>query len=396
MESLVTNLTTSSTTQFNDVYKGKKVLVTGHTGFKGSWLSLWLYCLGAEVVGYALDPPTNPSLFEELALAGMIIHVVGDVKDACHLQQVFYEHEPNFVFHLAAQPLVRYSYLEPKLTYETNVLGTVNVLEAVRHCPSVQVVLNITSDKCYENKEWVYAYRENDPLGGLDPYSSSKGCAELITSAYRSSFFKDSSVRLASVRAGNVIGGGDWAVDRVIPDCVRALEQAEPINIRNPKAVRPWQHVLEPLSGYLWLSSLMWTGGHEFDGPWNFGPHAQSNITVANVVEKFIGGWGSGSWRKPSNSDVLQEAQFLKLDCTRAANLLGWDPIYSIDRTIEATAAWYRAFHLKSESALDITLADIQDYVSEAKTRGLAWAGGDDHSIEQQVRRSFAQARNPG
>jgi len=249
---------------FNNIYNGKRVLVTGHTGFKGGWLSLWLKELRAEVIGYSLDPPTSPSFFEAVDLKNKLIHITGDVRDEKHLLSVFKKYQPEFVFHLAAQPLVRLSYKDPKLTYETNIMGTVNVLESVRKTKSARVCIIVTTDKCYENKEWIYGYRETDPMGGYDPYSSSKGCAELVTAAYRSSFFnpkdygKSHRVAPSSARAGNVIGGGDWAEDRLIPDCIRTLSQNKIINIRNPQATRPWQYILEPLSGYLLLGSKMY------------------------------------------------------------------------------------------------------------------------------------------
>ena len=250
--------------KFKNFYTNKKILITGHTGFKGSWLTLWLTELGAEVIGYSLEPPIKPSLFEVFNLKNRIIHIIGDIRDEEKLKDVFKEYKPEIIFHLAAQPLVRLSYQEPKLTYETNVIGTLNLFEGVKEMESVRVVINVTSDKCYENKEWVYGYRENDPMGGYDPYSSSKGCTELLTAAYRNSYFnpkdygKTHQVSLASVRAGNVIGGGDWQVDRLVPDCVKALSKGETVKIRNPHAIRPWQHVLEPLSGYLFLAMRMW------------------------------------------------------------------------------------------------------------------------------------------
>lgn len=360
---------------FDNVFEGKKVLVTGHTGFKGAWITLWLHSLGASVTGFALEPPTRPSLFEALNLEDKITHITGDVRDFEHLQSVFNRYQPEIIFHMAAQALVRRSYVEPRLTYETNVMGTVNLLEAARSCPSVHVVINVTSDKCYENKEWEYAYRENDRMGGVDPYSSSKGCAELVTSAYYNSFIKDDDrVRLASVRAGNVIGGGDWAEDRIIPDCIRALQVGEPIPVRNPLAIRPWQHVLEPLSGYLWLASRMWLSGHEYDGGWNFGPSAHGNIPVQHVVETIIREWGSGSWSGPRETGAQpHEAKFLKLDCTKANNWLGWHPIYDIDKALQATAGWYKSYYQKKD-ALQSTLSDIQNYIEEAQKQRSIWA----------------------
>ena len=281
---------------FEEFYSGKRVLVTGHTGFKGSWLTLWLTIMGAKVLGYALEPNTDPSLFNVLNLQKDIDHVIGDIRDFEKLREVITEFKPEIVFHLAAQPLVRLSYREPRLTYETNVMGTVNLLEAIRQTKSVRAVVNVTSDKCYENKEWVWGYREIDPMGGYDPYSSSKGCSELITAAYRNSYFKNTEAAVASARAGNVIGGGDWAEDRLIPDIVRSLSQGKQIIIRNPKATRPWQHVLEPLSGYLLLGKLLYEKGQEFAEAWNFGPSDSSVMTVEEIVKKSIEIWGSGSY----------------------------------------------------------------------------------------------------
>jgi len=340
---------------FGGVYKNKRVLITGHTGFKGSWLAIWLKMLGAEVRGYALEPPSDPSNFEACGLQDKLIHIHGDVRDHKHLLSVFQEYQPEFIFHLAAQPLVRFSYEEPRTTYETNVMGTVNVLEAARVTNSARVIINITSDKCYENKEWVWGYRENDPMGGYDPYSSSKGCAELLTAAYRASFFNPNryeahKVSLSSVRAGNVIGGGDWGQDRLIPDCIRAVSQDKPILIRNPDATRPWQHVLEPLHGYLLLAVFMYHSGPRYAGAWNFGPLNAEVLTVEEVVNKFIHYWGSGSSTIPaslnaSNSHPPHEANWLKLDCSKAHTLLHWKPRYSIDQALKETIEWFKVYY---------------------------------------------------
>ncbi len=359
---------------FGNVYKGRKVLVTGHTGFKGSWLSFWLHDLGAQVAGYATEAPTEPNLFGELELGGLIADVSGDVRDHDRLQAFLHEFQPEIIFHLAAQSLVRPSYLEPRLTYETNVMGTVNVLEAARACESVRVVINVTSDKCYENQERDYSYREGDPMGGHDPYSSSKGCAELVTTAYTRSFFDaDSRVSLASVRAGNVVGGGDWARDRIIPDCVRALSSGEPIAVRNPGAIRPWQHVLEPLSGYLFLASRMWQGDHAFDGPWNFGPEGDGNVPVQTVVEAALDAWGEGSWEgPPAGATGPHEALFLKLDCTKARETLGWRPVYGIGVTLRITMDWYKAYYNQG-NARALTAENINDYVKAAGEKRLGW-----------------------
>jgi CDP-glucose 4,6-dehydratase len=361
---------------FGGAYKGLTVLVTGHTGFKGSWLSLWLSDLGAKVVGYALEPPTEPSAFVAMRLADRVTDVRGDVRDAEKLSAVLSEHRPDIVFHLAAQALVRPSYDEPRLTFETNVMGTVNLFEAVRACDSVRAVVNVTSDKCYENREWVYAYREIDPMGGFDPYSSSKGCAELVTSAYRRSFFSaEGAAKVASARAGNVIGGGDWAPDRLIPDCVRALTAGESVLVRNPGAVRPWQHVLEPISGYLWLGARLLAGDGGLAAAWNFGPEARGNMTVAEVVGEFVDFWGEGEWHSPAEQAASpHEATTLKLDVTKAADVLRWHPVWEIRRAVDATAEWYRAFADGKGDAALRTLDQIDDYVSEAARRGIDWA----------------------
>ncbi|MBI4733711.1 MAG: CDP-glucose 4,6-dehydratase, partial [Rubrobacteridae bacterium] len=354
---------------FNGVFKGKRVLVTGHTGFKGAWISIWLHSLGASVTGFALEPPSRPSLFEALGLNEKINHVTGDVGCFENLREVFDREKPEVVFHLAAQAIVRRSYIEPRQTFETNVMGTVNLLEAIRNCSSVRAAVVITSDKCYENKEWEFAYRESDRIGGFDPYSSSKGCAELVTSAYYNSFFKnDARVSLASVRAGNVVGGGDWAEDRIVPDCIRALQNRKSINIRNPQAIRPWQHVLEPLSGYLWLASKMWQDGDSFNGAWNFGPDAHSNITVREVAETIICEWGSGSWEGPKEIGTQpHEAKFLKLDFTKANNLLDWYPVYDVEQALRATTLWYRSYYKNPSGALRRTVDDIEIYFEEAR-----------------------------
>ena len=359
-------------------YQGKRVLVTGHTGFKGSWLTLWLHLMGAEVLGYALEPPSKPSLFELLGLEQKITHIVGDIRDYDKLKGVITCFQPEIVFHLAAQSLVRRSYVEPRLTFEINVMGTVNVLEAARSTPGIRVLVNITSDKCYENKEWDFAYRENDPLGGYDPYSSSKGCAELVTTAYRNSYFpSDVQLRTASVRAGNVIGGGDWAVDRIIPDIVRTLKLDRPVQVRNPDAVRPWQYVLEPLSGYLWLAHQLWHVGAIYDGAWNFGPPSRSNIQVRQVVDQAILAWGRGEWKDGGCSAVkLHEARFLKLDCSKANNLLHWEPVLNVEESIVRTVRWYYDYYY-SHDAKDMwtrTEEEIQFYLESARLREISWA----------------------
>ena len=354
---------------FKNIYKNKEVLITGHTGFKGSWLSLWFTRLGAKVIGYSLEPPTEPNLFESIGLEDKITHIIGDVRDEKHLISAFEKYQPEFIFHLAAQAIVRRSYYEPKLTYETNVMGTVNVLEAVRRIKSVRVCIIVTSDKCYENREWVYGYRETDPLGGYDPYSSSKGCAELVTAAYRKSFFNPKdygethNVALSSVRAGNVIGGGDWGEDRIIPDCMGALSKGETIVIRNPSAIRPWQYVLEPLSGYLLLGTLMYKDGTRYGDAWNFGPNDESIITVEELVKLVIKHWGSGSYTIDTSTHP-HEAGFLKLDISKARSLLGWRPIYDVHEAVERTINWYKNFYNGIGELYENTVKEIREYAN--------------------------------
>ncbi len=368
---------------FNQVYKGKKVLITGHTGFKGSWITLWLKLLGAEVIGYSLPPPTKPSLFETFNLEKEIKHVIGDIRDEDKLLKTFKTYKPDIVIHMAAQPLVRYSYLNPKETYETNVIGTLNLFECVRKTESIRVVINVTSDKCYENKEWVYGYKEDDPMGGYDPYSSSKGCAEILTTAYKNSFFnpkdygKAHNISLVSVRAGNVIGGGDWAEDRLIPDCIRFLVKGKTIIIRNPKAIRPWQYVLEPLSGYLWLGAMVWQSPTEYTGAWNFGPNDEDILTVEELVNQVLELWGKGSYDVKS-SGGLHEAKLLKLDISKARFFLKWKPTYNIKNAIEETISWYKTFYLQKEKdILHFSINQIQNYVNAAKLKDIQWAKED-------------------
>ena len=325
-----------------------------------------------------MEPPTSPNLFEAIGLEDKITHIYGDIRDAKSLNAAFEMHQPEIVLHSAAQSLVRYSYSQPVETYETNILGTVNVFEAIRNNPSVNVVVNVTSDKCYENKEIDYAYKETDPMGGHDPYSSSKGCAELVTAAYRNSFFtKESSASLASVRAGNVVGGGDWAKDRIVPDCVRALSTGKQIEVRSPKSIRPWQHVLEPLSGYLWLASLMWHDRSQYNEAWNFGPENTNNLVVGQVVEKIINNWGSGSWQVSGSDNQLHEAKLLKLDNSKAKQLLGWYPVYDAEKTFSATAKWYQAYYENPKNAFALCKQDIADYVDEAKNKQVKWSLSD-------------------
>ncbi len=377
-------LNPSTSAVFGGVYRGKRVLVTGHTGFKGAWLAEWLLALGADVTGLALPPPTSPALFDQLGLAGRLRHVEGDIRDLPTVRRVVDELRPDFIFHLAAQSLVRLSYEQPVETYATNVLGTVNVLEAVRLAGRPCAVVAITTDKCYENKEWVHSYREEDPLGGHDPYSSSKGAAEIAIAAYRRSFFStpDSPVRLASARAGNVIGGGDWAADRLVPDCIRALQRGETIPVRNKTATRPWQHVLEPLSGYLWLGAALSAGRpaafhfppSAYTSAFNFGPALTSNRTVAALVQELIEHW-PGRWEDRSDPRAVHEARLLNLTTDKAFHFLQWQPVWGFAPTIARTVAWYRQGLADPGSARALTAAQIADYTTAAHTAGLPWAG---------------------
>ena len=356
---------------FKNIYRDKVVLVTGHTGFKGSWLSIWLKELGAQVVGFSIEPPSDPSNFVETRLRERISHVHGDIREIDQLSAAFHEYQPEFVFHLAAQPLVRLSYEEPKLTFDTNFGGTVNVLEAVRLSPSVKVLINITSDKCYENKEWIWGYRENDSMGGCDPYSASKGCAELAFNAYLKSYFIN--IGAASVRAGNVIGGGDWGKDRLVPDCIRDLNKHQPIGIRNPYSVRPWQHVLEPLSGYLWLGALLSQEPAQYSGVWNFGPEDASHTTTVKLVERFIHYWGEGSWQDLSVKDASYEAKLLKLNCDKAHAELKWRSILSLDEGLKMTVDWYKRCY-NFDSMYPVCAEQIREYANRAQIKSLLWA----------------------
>jgi CDP-glucose 4,6-dehydratase len=342
-------------------WSGKRVFVTGHTGFKGSWLSLWLQQLGAEVTGYALQPPTNPSLFEVAQVAQGMTSVIGDIRDCVLLASTLRQASPDIVIHMAAQPLVRRSYVDPVETYSTNVMGTVHLLEAVRQTPSVRAVVNVTTDKCYENKEWVWGYRENEPMGGFDPYSSSKGCAELVTAAYRNSFFNAAThsehhVALATARAGNVIGGGDWAQDRLIPDILRAIQNGESVNIRNPHATRPWQHVLEPLSGYLVLAEKLYSQGPAFAEAFNFGPLEEDAKPVQWIVEQLTQNWGDGTHP--------HEAHYLKLDCSKARATLAWTPRWHLGQALQAIIVWHKAqnAHKDKPDMRALCLQQISDY----------------------------------
>ena len=344
---------------WKETYNGKRILITGHTGFKGGWLTLWLQMMGAQICGYALKPNTHPALFDATQVQDGIQNVFGDILDREKLNKTFQDFQPEIVFHLAAQPLVRLSYAEPVLTYETNVIGTLNVLEAARKCGSVKAFVNVTTDKCYENKEVARGYREDEPMGGYDMYSSSKGCVEILSSSYRRSFLQD-GYAMATARAGNVIGGGDWAADRLIPDCVRSIEKGLEIEIRNPAATRPWQHVLEPLSGYLLLGHLLYTQGKQYAEGFNLGPNPDSVLTVAEVAEMVVKEYGKGSV-KVHKRDDLHEANLLMLDISKAARVLGWTPTYTAQQAIAETVAWYKRFY-QGEAMRAFTLQQIEKY----------------------------------
>ena len=357
---------------FNNVYKNKTVLVTGHTGFKGSWLSIWLRELGANVIGYALDPYTEKDNFVLTKLENKITDIRGDVRDKEHLEKVFEQYKPDFVFHLAAQPLVRLSYDQPVETYEVNVMGTINVMECIRKTPETKVGIMITTDKCYENKEQIWGYRENEAFGGYDPYSSSKGAAEIAISSWRNSFFNPKDYKkhkksIASVRAGNVIGGGDWSLDRIIPDCIRALEKDEAISIRNPKAIRPWEHVLEPLSGYLLLGQKMYEEPSKYCEGWNFGPNLDSIVPVWEIGEKIIKYFGSGKLQDNSKEGELHEAKLLVLDITKVRFNLGWKPRWDIDKAIEKTVEWYKKY--SNEDVYELCTKQIEEFINNKKNK---------------------------
>jgi CDP-glucose 4,6-dehydratase len=350
-----------------EFWKGKKILVTGHTGFKGSWLCMLLNSLGADISGYALDPPTNPNLYSLCNIDSFVKSTIADIRDLDSLQSKIETDKPEIVIHMAAQPLVRLSYDEPVMTYQTNIMGTVNVLEAIRVSKSktVKVLLNVTTDKCYENKEWIWPYRENEPLGGYDPYSSSKACSEIVTAAYRSSYFSSGSLEvvIATARAGNVIGGGDWAADRLIPDVVRSVLENKQIIIRNPYSVRPWQHVLEPLTGYLMLCERLFTDGSSFAEAWNFGPDDADAKTVEWIVEKFCSEWGDASYKLDSNVHP-HEATFLKLDCSKAKHKLNWQPKWNLDKVIESIIKFSKAYRNR-DNISDLCKSQILEFLGE-------------------------------
>lgn len=356
--------------QFADIYRGKRVLVTGHTGFKGSWLSLWLKQLGAEVVGISLAPETKPNHWNLLDLELTVQHHELDILQASEVASVFRSTQPEIVFHMAAQPLVRRSYRDPLETWSTNVMGTANVLEACRQTDSVRAILAVTTDKCYENKEWAWGYRENDRLGGHDPYSASKAGSELVAASYRNAFFhSEDAPLLATARAGNVIGGGDWSEDRLIPDLVRAMAAQQSLEIRSPNATRPWQHVLESLSGYLLLGQKLIEGDKNFDGAWNFGPERSGNRTVADVLKGLQTHWPEMQWHQTAVPQP-HEANLLFLDSAKAHNQLGWQPVWNLDTTLEKTADWYRAFQ---SSQSTISTQQLAEYVEAALEAQVAW-----------------------
>lgn len=371
-------------------WHGKKVFLTGHTGFKGSWLSLWLQQLGAEVIGFSLTPPTQPSLFDVANVADGMTSIIGDIRDLETLQKTMQQYRPDIVIHMAAQPLVRYSYQNPVETYATNVMGTVNVLEAIRHTDSVRVGLMITTDKCYENREWVWGYRENEAMGGRDPYSSSKGCAELVVSAYRDSFFpahdyERHGVAIASARAGNVIGGGDWALDRLIPDIMRAIQESRPVLIRSPHAIRPWQHVLEPLGGYMCLSEQLWHHGSDYAEGWNFGPNDDDAKPVSWIVEYLTNLWGEGaSWEIDGGSHP-HEATYLKLDCSKAKSRLGWTPSLSLATALEWIVEFYRAYQANQEIR-PLVMSQIQTFQDLSGTSDVYMSPSIDEDLVTSTR----------
>jgi len=362
------------TNLFSGIYAGKTVIITGHTGFKGSWLAYWLSQMGAKVVGYALEAPTQPNHLSLLDFD--MTSIVGDIRDQKKLDTTFEQYQPEIVFHLAAQPLVRLSYDQPVETFDTNVMGTIKVFEAGRKTASVKAIVNITSDKAYENKEWIWGYRENDPMGGYDPYSASKGCAELVVNSYRNSYFnladykKTHNILLASCRAGNVIGGGDWALDRLMTDIMISVSTGKQVHIRSPHATRPWQHVLEPLSGYLAVGQKLLEGKKEFAEGWNFGPENEGSITVQKVVESVKEHWSEIDYTIDKVDKPLHEANLLKLDCSKANILLEWKSVWGSHTTFEKTVTWYKTYYQKHHTS---TLDNLTAYINEAKSKKIAW-----------------------
>lgn len=349
-----------------DFWAGKKVFLTGHTGFKGGWLAIWLHKLGAEVHGFSLNPSTTPSFFDSAEVAKVLAaDTRGDICDYKTLEAAMKKADPDVIFHLAAQPLVRASYSKPLETLNTNIMGTAHLLEAARKLSGLKAILVVTTDKCYENREWIYPYRESDSLGGHDPYSASKACAEIVAASYRASYFgKESAVSVATARTGNVIGGGDWAEDRLLPDCIRAFRDGRNVNIRYPEAIRPWQHVLDPLAGYIMLVEMLdGAAAHDFSGGWNFGPNASGDFTVGDIAQQVAMLWGSGRIDVSSSNDQAHEAGQLRLDVTKARTHLGWYPRWSIERALKETVAWYKAWHT-DESMLDYSHGQISAYES--------------------------------
>lgn len=350
-----------------DFWRGKRVFLTGHTGFKGSWMSLWLQQMGVELTGFALAAPTQPSLFDEARVGAGMISLIGDIRDAEELTNALISADPEIVIHMAAQPLVRASYDDPVGTYATNVMGTVHLLEAVRRAPSVRALCVVTTDKCYENREWVWGYREDEAMGGYDPYSNSKGCSELVVSAYRHSFFSGAgNTAIASGRAGNVIGGGDWAADRLVPDILRAFTAGEPVVIRNPLSIRPWQHVLEPVSGYLTLCQALWDTQTEVAEGWNFGPRDEDAQPVQWIVDRMCGMWGNGATWQRDPSVQLHEARSLKLDISKAGARLGWQPRWSLATALDSIVEWQRAW-LSGNDMHDHCLKDLERFVNASQ-----------------------------
>jgi CDP-glucose 4,6-dehydratase len=351
---------------FDSIYQNKRVLITGHTGFKGSWMALLLKEMGAEVCGFALTPKTKPNHFDLLSLEKNMRHIIGDIRDEIALNKVMQDFQPDFVFHLAAQALVKESYLNPVDTFSTNIMGSVNLLDAVRKCDSVRSMVYITSDKCYENIEWIWGYRENDLLGGHDPYSASKASAEIVFSAYARSFFaQKKNFGAATSRAGNVIGGGDWAADRIIPDCIRAIQCEKPIKLRNPNATRPWQHVLEPINGYLALGAKLYNDPENFKGAWNFGPSTSQICTVEEVAKIIVKHIGKGSVEICSEEKIHHEANLLQLNCDKAHQLLNWSPKWGVEKTLSMTAEWYKIF-MNEGDIISISKSQLEDFYQEA------------------------------
>jgi len=345
-------------------WKNKRVFITGHTGFKGSWLSLWLNNLGAEVKGYALASATTPSLFEAARVEEKIDSEIGDIRNLEQLRTSMVSFNPDIMIHMAAQPLVRLSYSEPIETYDTNVMGTVKVLEAARSCSNLKSIVSVTTDKCYENREWVWGYREDEPMGGYDPYSSSKGCAELVTSAYRRSFMQEQGIGLASARAGNVIGGGDWAHDRLIPDILRAFEKSTPVIVRNPKSTRPWQHVLEPLSGYLMLAERLYDTPKDYAEGWNFGPHGDDVKPVDWILDRMVAQWGGGASWELDDASHPHEAGFLKLDISKAKAKLLWKPTWHLNETLERIIRWHQSW-INQDDMQAVCVNEIYQYMQD-------------------------------